>query len=47
MLTDYEYTIINIQRPRADNDQDVKFAVKEKYPIHLAKQHQGVPSKDR
>lgn len=37
LLTDHEHTIISVLRPRTDEDQDVKFTVKEKYPIHLAK----------
>jgi predicted ribosome quality control (RQC) complex YloA/Tae2 family protein len=38
ILTDFEYTIINILRPRTDADTDVRFSVREKYPLHLAKQ---------
>ena len=40
VLTDHELTIMNILRPRADNSQDVKFAVREKYPVELAKSQQ-------
>ncbi|ESN98868.1 hypothetical protein HELRODRAFT_66726 [Helobdella robusta] len=40
VLTDFEYNILNIQRPRTDNSQDVKFVVREKYPLQLAKQQQ-------
>lgn len=39
VLTDFEYTILNILRPRTDKCQDVRFAVKETYPIDAAKQH--------
>ncbi len=47
MLTDFEYTILNILRPRTDDSQDVRFAVKEKYPIEIAKQPEGVISVER
>lgn len=30
ILTDYNYIILNVLRPRTDNDNDVKFSVKEK-----------------
>ena len=40
LLTDHEHMIITVLRPRTDEDADVKFTVKEKYPIHLAKQHE-------
>lgn len=45
MLTDFEYTILNILRPRTDKCQDVRFAVKETYPIDAAKQHE-VPTEE-
>ncbi|XP_013398422.1 nuclear export mediator factor Nemf [Lingula anatina] len=38
ILTDYEYTILNILRPRTDDSQDVKYAVRETYPIEAARQ---------
>ena len=37
MLTDFEYTILNILRPRSDEANDVRFAVREKYPRHATK----------
>lgn len=37
LLTDFEYTIISVLRPRTDENTDVKFTVKEKYPLHLAR----------
>ncbi len=45
VLTDFEYNILNILRQRTDQTQDVdvRFAVKEKYPVDLAKQHDGPP----
>lgn len=46
-MTDFEYTVLQLLRTRTDNDKDVKFAVREKYPHELAKQHEGVPSTDR
>ncbi|XP_069118098.1 ribosome quality control complex subunit NEMF-like [Argopecten irradians] len=39
VLTDYEFTILNILRPRTDQSQDVRFAVREKYPITSTKTH--------
>ncbi|XP_048732715.1 ribosome quality control complex subunit NEMF-like [Ostrea edulis] len=46
VLTDFEYTILNILRPRTDTCQDVKFAVRESYPISAAKQH-SIPSNEK
>lgn len=38
VITDYEWTILNILRPRkAGEDEDVKLIVREKYPVDLAK----------
>lgn len=42
LLTDYEYQIISVLRPRTDENTDVKFTVKEKYPLHLARQDEDV-----
>ena len=42
LLTDHEHTIISVLRPRTDEDADVKFTVKEKYPVHLAKQYEAL-----
>lgn len=37
LITDFEYTILNILRPRkAGENEDVKYMVKERYPIELA-----------
>ena len=47
ILTDFEYTVLQLLRTRTDNDKDVKFAVREKYPHELAKQHEGVPTSDK
>ncbi|VDP03477.1 unnamed protein product [Soboliphyme baturini] len=38
ILTDHEYTILNVLRPRTDADSDVKFIVRETYPLHLIRQ---------
>ncbi|XP_076463782.1 ribosome quality control complex subunit NEMF-like [Babylonia areolata] len=46
VLTDWEYTILNILRPRTDNSQDVRFAVREQYPVTAAKHHE-VPTEER
>ncbi|XP_004055191.3 ribosome quality control complex subunit NEMF isoform X3 [Gorilla gorilla gorilla] len=37
VLTDYEYVILNILRFRADEADDVKFAVRERYPLDHAR----------
>ena len=47
VLTDYEYTILNILRPRTDQSQDVKMAVREKYPLDLTKQPEGPITSER
>lgn len=36
VFTDYEYTILNILRPRTTGCEDVKFIVREKYPVESA-----------
>lgn len=46
VLTDCDYTILNILRYHVDGDK-VKFAVKEKYPLHLARSDNGPPSVER
>ena len=46
VLTDFEYTILNILRARTDDVQDVRFAVREKYPVDGGKEHQA-PSVER
>lgn len=47
VLTDYEYMILNILRPRTDESQDVRFAVRQKYPLELAKPAEGPVTADR
>lgn len=38
VITDYEWTILNILRPRKEGENDdVKFMVREKYPVERAK----------
>lgn len=37
VLTDFEYTILNILRPRSTDSEDVKFIVREKYPVDKAR----------
>ncbi|XP_033621056.1 nuclear export mediator factor NEMF isoform X2 [Fukomys damarensis] len=37
VLTDYEYLILNILRFRTDETDDVKFAVRERYPVDHAR----------
>ncbi|KHN85122.1 Nuclear export mediator factor NEMF -like protein [Toxocara canis] len=47
VLTDHQYTILNVLRPRTDKDTDVRFAVRETYPIGNARQEVVVPSKEQ
>lgn len=42
VLTDSDYTILNILRARTDDSKDVKFAVRETYPIHTTKQFESL-----
>ncbi|GIX85354.1 nuclear export mediator factor NEMF homolog [Caerostris extrusa] len=37
VLTDFEFTILNILRPRALGSEDVKLVVREKYPVDKAR----------
>jgi predicted ribosome quality control (RQC) complex YloA/Tae2 family protein len=46
-LTDYEYTILSLLRVRTDTDQDVRFAVRERYPIEAARQSEPLMSEAR
>ncbi|XP_042310967.1 nuclear export mediator factor NEMF [Sceloporus undulatus] len=47
VLTDHEYLILNILRFRTDEADDVKFAVREHYPIDHAKAATPLPSLER
>ena len=47
VLTDYEYLILNILRPRTDDSQDVRFDVREKYPVDSVRQPQTTATIDR
>uniref|UniRef100_A0A183CCC2 NFACT-R_1 domain-containing protein n=1 Tax=Globodera pallida TaxID=36090 RepID=A0A183CCC2_GLOPA len=38
ILTDHNYQILNILRPRTDHDADVRISVRERYPLELARQ---------
>ncbi|CAD5234023.1 unnamed protein product [Bursaphelenchus xylophilus] len=44
ILTDSEYIILNVLRPRTDHDNDVRFSVKERYPLELARKETFLPS---
>ena len=46
VLTDNNYIILNILRPRTDKDTDVRFSVKEKYPVDQARQNSFLPSNE-
>ncbi|CAH0728636.1 unnamed protein product, partial [Brenthis ino] len=45
VLTDYEWTILNVLRPHVEGDK-VRFAVKEKYPLDRAKTTYEAPNVD-
>ncbi|GMR32730.1 hypothetical protein PMAYCL1PPCAC_02925, partial [Pristionchus mayeri] len=47
LLTDQDYTILNILRPRTDKDTDVKFAVRNRYPVENARAETSLPSDDQ
>jgi len=47
VLTDFEYVILNILRPRASESQDVRFAVRERYPLETARQPEGLISQEQ
>ncbi|XP_051833881.1 ribosome quality control complex subunit NEMF [Antechinus flavipes] len=47
VLTNYEYLILNILRFRSDEADDVKFAVREKYPIDHARVMEPLLSLER
>ncbi|XP_015281094.1 PREDICTED: nuclear export mediator factor NEMF [Gekko japonicus] len=47
VLTDHEYLILNILRFRTDEADDVKFAVREHYPVDSAKAASPLPSLER
>ena len=47
VLTDHEYTILNLLRQRTDQDKEVRFAVRETYPVDSARQHDGAPTQER
>ncbi|XP_054827883.1 ribosome quality control complex subunit NEMF [Eublepharis macularius] len=47
VLTDHEYLILNILRFRTDEADDVKFAVRERYPLDSAKAASPLPSLER
>uniref|UniRef100_A0A663LMK5 Ribosome quality control complex subunit NEMF n=1 Tax=Athene cunicularia TaxID=194338 RepID=A0A663LMK5_ATHCN len=47
VLTDHEYVILNILRFRTDEADDVRFAVRERYPIDSAKAPAPLPTLER
>ncbi|KAM4663533.1 ribosome quality control complex subunit NEMF [Discoglossus pictus] len=47
VLTDHEYLILNILRFRTDESDDVKFAVREHYPVDIAKPREPILSIER
>ncbi|XP_072194828.1 ribosome quality control complex subunit NEMF [Excalfactoria chinensis] len=47
VLTDHEYLILNILRFRTDEADDVRFAVRERYPVDSAKAPTPLPTLER
>ncbi|XP_051478403.1 ribosome quality control complex subunit NEMF isoform X2 [Apus apus] len=47
VLTDHEYIILNILRFRTDGADDVRFAVRERYPVDSAKAPAPLPTLER
>ncbi|NXG50508.1 NEMF factor, partial [Psilopogon haemacephalus] len=47
VLTDHEYIILNILRFRTDEADDVRFAVRERYPVESAKAPTPLPTLER
>ncbi|XP_032044715.1 nuclear export mediator factor NEMF [Aythya fuligula] len=47
VLTDHEYLILNILRFRTDEADDVRFAVRERYPVDSAKAPAPLPTVER
>lgn len=47
ILTDHERTILNILRPHVEGEEEVRFAVREKYPESRAKERSGQIALDR
>ncbi|NXQ13901.1 NEMF factor, partial [Peucedramus taeniatus] len=47
VLTDHEFLILNILRFRTDEADDVRFAVRERYPVESAKAAVPLPTLDR
>ncbi|XP_072786704.1 ribosome quality control complex subunit NEMF isoform X1 [Taeniopygia guttata] len=47
VLTDHEYLILNILRFRTDEADDLRFAVRERYPVESAKAAVPLPTLDR
>ncbi|XP_068538316.1 ribosome quality control complex subunit NEMF isoform X1 [Anas acuta] len=47
VLTDHEYLILNILRFRTDEADDVRFAVRERYPVDSAKGPAPLPTVER
>lgn len=45
ILTDYEYTILNVLRPHTEGDK-VKFVVREKYPQDRARESKVISRED-
>ena len=47
ILADHEYTILNLLRFRTDEVEDVKIAVRERYPVENAKPPEPLISLER
>ncbi|KAK6114481.1 Fibronectin-binding protein A N-terminus (FbpA) family protein [Brugia pahangi] len=45
ILTNNNYTILNVLRPRTDKETDMRFSVQERYPVEAARQDVNCPTK--
>ncbi|KAL3991037.1 Fibronectin-binding protein A N-terminus (FbpA) family protein [Acanthocheilonema viteae] len=46
LLTDNNYTILNVLRPRTDKETDTRFSVQQRYPLEAVRQDISCPTKD-
>ncbi|VDK77613.1 unnamed protein product [Onchocerca ochengi] len=46
LLTDNNYIILNVLRPRTDKETDIRFSVQKRYPLEAARQDVSCPTKD-
>ncbi|VDK73476.1 unnamed protein product [Litomosoides sigmodontis] len=46
LLTDNNYTILNVLRPRTDKETDTRFSVQKRYPLEAVRHDISCPTKD-